>query len=104
VGDISFQGMCDPCGDRSSKAGIIKGHALLSESIVSCYNSKILFMCAIILFPFFPLSFSCKLPLIQDRRPLCYVTMVKGVTIRVNTQLKILEHSVGVSKRLFWFF
>jgi hypothetical protein len=52
----------------------------------------------------FFLSFSCKLPLIQDRRPLCYVTMAKGVTIGVNTQLKILQHSVGVSKRLFRLF
>lgn len=43
---------------------------------------------------FFFLSFACKLPLIQDRRPLCYVTIAKGVTIRVNTQLKISEHSV----------
>jgi hypothetical protein len=62
------------------------------------------FSCVQLFYFFLFLPFSSKLLLIQDRRPPCYVTMVKGVTICVNTQLKILEHFVEVSKRLFCLF
>jgi len=99
VGGIGFQNTRDPWGDRTAKWGIIKGHDPLSWTIVLHYSSKILFMYCNYFISFFLLLY-CKLRLIQDRRLLCYVTMVKGVTICVTTQLRILGHFVTILKMI----